>query len=251
MLPSGKFRGRGVIGSVCPVCILLGLTLRTPCSQPAWSLFCYKPEVNRFYSSYKPVTKVTVLISIINIHNSSSSVWQASWAILHKSWTLGIFLLCLQRCLVLWTLETRMYWRLDTTWPPIGNWISYGNKWTFATSTKHRLLLLKLKNSGGLPFPWILPGLPTIEKQPTQNFQCQPESKFLITASTGPAPWRLWLWRRCVSKTRAKKNQTNKGTYSFWAQSSAFGAEGAVRIAEWEESQVCSALPGRDVVYYF
>ena len=43
----------------------------------------------------------------------------------------------------------------------------------------------------------------------------------------------------------------NKGTYSFWAQSSAFGAEVAVRIAEWEESQVCSALSGRDVVYYF
>ena len=106
MLPSGKFRGRGVIGSVSPVCILLGLILRTPCSQPAWSLFCYKPEVNRFYSSYKPVTKVTVLISIINIHNSSSSVWQASWAILHKSWTLGIFMSCLQRSLVLWTLET-------------------------------------------------------------------------------------------------------------------------------------------------
>lgn len=69
--------GKGAIGSVRPACVFRGLTIqlitfRTSCSQPAWSLFCYKPEVNRFYSSYKSVTKATVLISIINIHNSSS-----------------------------------------------------------------------------------------------------------------------------------------------------------------------------------
>lgn len=131
MFPSGKSRGRGATGSVYPVCIFLGLTLRTPCSQPAWSLLCYKPEVNRFYSSYKPVTKATVLISIINIHNSSSPAWQASWAILYKSWTLGIFMSCLQRSLVLWTLKTQVLnKRLDATWPPTGNWISDRNNWT-------------------------------------------------------------------------------------------------------------------------
>lgn len=77
------------------------VTLRTPCSQPAWCLFCYRSEVNRFYSSYKPVTKATVLISIINIHNSSSPAWEASWAILYKRWILRIFMSCLQRSLVL------------------------------------------------------------------------------------------------------------------------------------------------------
>lgn len=34
--------------------------------------FCYNLEANRFYSSYKAVTKATVLISVIKIHNSSS-----------------------------------------------------------------------------------------------------------------------------------------------------------------------------------
>lgn len=73
-----------------PGLLLLGLTiqfltLRTPCSQPAWSLFCYKREVNRFYSSYKSVTKATVLISIINIHNSSNPARQANWAALQKN----------------------------------------------------------------------------------------------------------------------------------------------------------------------
>lgn len=113
MLPSGKSWGKGAIRSAPPRCIFLGLTiqlitLRTPCPKPAWSLFCYKPEVNRFYSSYKSVTKATVLISIINIHNSSSPAWQASWATPHK-WTLGILMSCLLRSLVLrsWAIKTR------------------------------------------------------------------------------------------------------------------------------------------------
>lgn len=118
--------GRGAIGSV--LLTRIGLitqlvTLRTPCSQPAWSLFCYKPEVNRFYSSYKSVTKATVLISIINIHNSSTPA-QASWAVLHKNWTLGIFMSCLLRSLVLWSwvLKTQAPNKeLETTWPPTGN----------------------------------------------------------------------------------------------------------------------------------
>lgn len=100
--------GKGAIGSVPPVCLFPGLTIqlitfRTSCSQPAWSLLCYKPEVNRFYSSYKSVTKATVLISIINIHNSSSPAWQASWATLYTNWTLGIFMSCFLRSLVLWS----------------------------------------------------------------------------------------------------------------------------------------------------
>lgn len=104
--------GKGAVGSVPPACIFPGLTIQlitfgTSCSQPAWSLFCYKPEVNRFYSSYKSVTKATVLISVINIHNSSSPAWQASWATLRKNSTLGIFLSCLLRSLVLPKLGTK------------------------------------------------------------------------------------------------------------------------------------------------
>lgn len=122
-------RGRGAIGSVLLTRIFLGLiiqlvTLRTPCSQPAWSLFCYKPEVNRFYSSYKSVTKATVLISIINIHNSSTPAWQASWAALHKNWTLGIFMSCLLRSQVLWSWALKAQApnkELEATWPPTGN----------------------------------------------------------------------------------------------------------------------------------
>lgn len=47
-------------------------------------LFCYKPEVNRFYSSSKSVTRDTAMISLINIHNSSSPALQANWATLHE-----------------------------------------------------------------------------------------------------------------------------------------------------------------------
>lgn len=72
-------------GQCLPGLTIQLITFRTSCSRPACSLFCYKPEVNRFYSSYKSVTKATVLISIINIHNSSSPAGQGSWATLHKN----------------------------------------------------------------------------------------------------------------------------------------------------------------------
>lgn len=96
-------------------CIFLELTiqlitLRTPCPQIHLVFFCYGSEINRFYSSYKSVTKATVLMSIINIPNSSSPQQDQPAGLL--PWKL--------RSLVLrsWAPNTHVLNEtLSTTWP--------------------------------------------------------------------------------------------------------------------------------------
>lgn len=178
MFSPGKSWGRGAIRSVPPACVFPGLTIqlitfRTSCSQPAWSLFCYKSEVNRFYSSYKSVTKATVLISIINIHNSSSPAWQASWATLHKNWTLGIFMSCVLRSLVVWS------WTLKTCRRLPGH--PQETKLVTRTNT-HIYLLYEVPISTSQttkvwrpPFPLNPAYITYLGKQNTQNPQCQLE----------------------------------------------------------------------------
>lgn len=187
--------GKGAIRSVPPACVFPGLTIqlitfRTSCSQPAWSLFCYKSEVNRFYSSFKSVTKATVLISIINIHNSSSPAWQASWATLHKNWTLGIFMSCVLRSLVVWSWALKTCRRL-TTWPLIGNWISYQNNQTHLSSLRSAYFylqnykILKVSLSPESCLHHILRETKhTKSSMPTRAW-------FLVRTSTGPVPGRL------------------------------------------------------------
>lgn len=233
MLPPGKYWRRGVVRSAPPGFVFSWTQPTAYYSENMMSpinlvSFCYNPEANRFYSSYKAVTKATVLISVIKIHNSSSPAQQASWVTLYitsQHWE--------SSCLVLMlALKTQV---LNQKLEPPG----HGQETESVTRVtacichfyKALISLSKTGNFERLPFPQILPKSHILHKH--HKVQCQREQELMVRTALAHSQKTVTV-KVCFK---------DKCTSDCWMSSSAFGsAEWTPSITQykrWETAQHC------------